>query len=243
MTSDPPVTPREASVSPREASVEREREQQTAAISRRWPLLSGLAAVLVVAGLGAIIAYREGNLPYSIDTEWMSEIIEHRNPAWEVPALLMNNIGGGLFGIVVVPIAIILVLCALRRFWAAGYFTAATIVSAGIVQLLKNTFDRPRPEDILVTADLGSFPSGHTANAATMAVVIGFIARRAWVWVAGVAYTILMLLSRNYLGAHWLSDTVGGLVLGAGVAIVLWVPFAHRLQKERMSRRKRPFAA
>jgi membrane-associated phospholipid phosphatase len=226
-----------------EAEAEREQARQTAIISRRWPLLSGIAAVLVVAGLGAVIAYREGNLPYSIDTRWMGEIIEHRNPAWEVPALVMNNIGGGVLGVFVVPIAIIVLLCVLRRFWAAGYFAAATVLSAGIVQILKNTFDRPRPEDILVAADLGSFPSGHTANAATMAVVLGFVARRAWVWVAGVAYTVLMLLSRNYLGAHWLSDTVGGLVLGAGVAIVLWAPFAHRLHRERMSRQKHPAAA
>lgn len=222
-----------------QADNERKEARQTAAIQRRWPLFSGILAVLLVAGLGAIIAYRQGNLPYSIDTRWMGEIIEHRNPAWEVPALLMNNIGGGLFGIAILPIAIIVVLCVLRRFWAAIYFTAATVLSAALVQLLKNIFERPRPEDILVTADIGSFPSGHTANAATMAVVIGFIAHRAWVWVAGVAYTILMLLSRNYLGAHWLSDTVGGLVLGAGVAIVLWAPFAHKLHRERMSRTKR----
>lgn len=229
MTSERPRTRFQAENLRREA-------RQTAAIERRWPLISGIIAVILVAGLGAIIAYREGNLPYSIDTRWMSEIIEHRNPAWEVPALLMNNIGGGVFGIAILPIAIIVVLCVLRRFWAAIYFAAATVLSAAVVQLLKNLFDRPRPEDILVTADLGSFPSGHTANAATMAVVIGFIAHRAWVWVAGVAYTILMLLSRNYLGAHWLSDTVGGLVLGAGVAIVLWTPFAYKLHQERMSR-------
>ncbi len=230
---------------PREVDVEADRSEarQTAVISRRWPLLSGIAAVLVVAGLGAVIAYREGNLPFEIDTRWMGEIVEHRNPAWEVPALVMNNIGGGLIGVFLVPIVIVLVLCAVRRFWAAIYFAAATVLSAGVVQILKNTFDRPRPEDILVTADIGSFPSGHTANAATMAVVIGFVAHRAWVWVAGIAYTVLMLLSRNYLGAHWLSDTVGGLVLGAGVAVVLWVPFAHRLHRERMSRRKHPVTA
>lgn len=219
------------------ADIERREARQTAAIQRRWPLVSGLVAILLVAGLGAIIAYRQGNLPYSFDTRWMSEIIEHRNPAWEVPALLMDNIGGGLFGVVILPVAIIVVLCILRRFWAAVYFTLATLISAGIVQLLKNLFVRPRPEDILVTADLGSFPSGHVANAATMAVVIGFVAHRAWVWVAGVAYTVLMLLSRTYLGAHWLSDTVGGLALGVGVAVVVWAPFAHRLLRERMSRR------
>jgi undecaprenyl-diphosphatase len=145
----------------------------------------------------------------------------------------MDTVGGGLFGVIILPVAITVVMLVLRRTWAAIYFAAASVVSAGLVQLLKNLFDRPRPEDMLVVADIGSFPSGHVANAATMAVVLGFILQRTWVWVAGIAYAILMMLSRTYLGAHWVSDTIGGLVLGAGVAVVLWAPFAHRLHLER----------
>ena len=208
-------------------------EKQAARISRRWPLISSISAVVLVAALGAIIAYRAGNLPFQFDTEWMAEVIEHRSPFWEVPALLMDFIGGGVVGVFVVPIAVVVLLCLLRRFWAAAYFVVATVLSAGVVQLLKNLFERPRPADILVTADLGSFPSGHVANAATMAVVIGLIVRRTWVWIVGVVYAVLMMLSRTYLGAHWLSDTVGGLILGAGAAILVWAPFAYVLHRER----------
>ena len=107
------------------------------------------------------------------------------------------------------------------------------MLGVGVVQLLKNLFERPRPADMLVTADLGSFPSGHVANAATMAVVVGLIVRRTWVWIVGVVYAVLMMLSRTYLGAHWLSDTVGGLILGAGAAILVWAPFAYVLHRER----------
>ncbi len=208
-------------------------ERTTARVSRLWPFVSAAIALLLVAVLGAVIAYRAGNLPFSFDTEWMEEVIEHRNPAWEVPALIMNWVGGGIFGIAILPLLIIGVLCLMRRFWAAILFAAATILSAGLVQLLKNIFDRPRPEDILVVADVGSFPSGHVANAATMAVVLAVVAHKAWVWIAGVAYTVLMMMSRTYLGAHWVSDTVGGLVLGAAVAFIVWAPLAHRLQRER----------
>jgi undecaprenyl-diphosphatase len=42
-----------------------------------------------------------------------------------------------------------------------------------------------------------------------------------------------MMLSRTYLGAHWISDTVGGMLIGAGVAVILWAPFAFRLYRER----------
>jgi len=217
-----------------------DRARAASSVSRRWPLISGVTAVVLVALLGGAIAYRAGNLPFEFDTEWMEEVIEHRNPAWEVPAQLMNTVGGGLFGIFILPTVIIVVLLVLRRFWAAVYFAVATVLSAGLVQLLKNLYVRPRPEDMLVVADVGSFPSGHVANAATMAVVLGFIVQRAWVWVAGVAYAVLMMASRTYLGAHWVSDTIGGLVLGAGVAVIVWAPLAHRLHIERHGRPPAP---
>ena len=210
--------------------------RQAARISRRWPLVSGGMGILLVAALGAIIAYRENNLPFSFDLAFLGELVEHRSAFWNVPALLMNNIGGGIIGTFVVPLAIILIFLVLRMKWAALYFAIATIVSAGLVQLLKNLYERPRPHDILVASDLGSFPSGHTANAATMAVVLSLVLRRVWIWAAGVVYTVIMLLSRTYLGAHWLSDTIGGLVLGSAVAVIVWAPLAHRLLTERERR-------
>jgi membrane-associated phospholipid phosphatase len=222
-----------------EPKTEPDTEREAARVSGRWPAISGGIAVLLVLALGAIILYREGNLPFEFDSEWMEELVEHRNSFWEVPAVLMTNIGGGILGVFVVPLLVIAVLCVLKRFWAALYFAIAVVVSAGLVQILKNTFDRPRPEEILIPADFGSFPSGHVANAATTAVVLGFIARRLWVWIAGLIYTIVMLLARTYLGAHWLSDTIGGLILGAAVAVIVWAPLAHRLYLERRKRSPR----
>jgi membrane-associated phospholipid phosphatase len=210
--------------------------RQAARVSRRWPLVSGGMAVLLVAALGAIIAYRENNLPFSFDLAFLGELVEHRSPFWTVPALVMNNVGAGIIGVFVVPVAISLLFLLFRMKWVALYFLISTIVSAALVQLLKRLFDRPRPQDILVTADPGSFPSGHTANAATMAVVLALVLRRVWIWAAGVVYTVIMLLSRTYLGAHWLSDTIGGLVLGSAVAVIVWAPLAHRLLTERERR-------
>ncbi|MDJ0334350.1 phosphatase PAP2 family protein [Salinibacterium sp. G-O1] len=199
-------------------------------VSRRWPIISGGTAVALAVTLGLLVAFREG--PYGFDTEWLDELVEHRNPFWDAPALAMNFLGGGWFGIFVVPIAIAVTLLLIKRRWSALYFVLATIVSAGLVQLLKTLFGRDRPLDMLVSADPGSFPSGHVANAATMAVALAILFQRVWVWAAGGAYVVLMMLSRTYLGVHWLSDTVGGLLLGAAVAILLWAPLATRLQRE-----------
>lgn len=195
--------------------------------------VAAVATIALVAGLGLIISLR-GTENLSVDAEWMADIVEHRHPAWEVPSRLFDFLGGGLVGVFLVPIAIIVVLFLTKRRWGALYFALAAIVSAGVVQILKNVFDRARPEDILVVSDHGSFPSGHTANAATMAVTLGLILQRLWVWIAGIVWTVGMLLSRTYLGAHWLSDTAGGLLLGAAAAIILWALFARRLRVERL---------
>lgn len=203
-------------------------------VSRRWPVISASVCVALVVALGIVIALRPTQA-FSFDREWMGEIVEHRSPFWLVPALVMNSLGAGLIGVIVVPVVTIVVLLLFRRPWAALYYAVAIIVSAALVQLLKATVGRSRPKAILVTADVGSFPSGHTANAATMALVLAIVFPFVWVWVAGSCYTILMMLSRTYLGAHWLSDTIGGLLLGLGIAAMVWAPFAARLESERRS--------
>lgn len=202
-------------------------------VARRWPVVSGAVALLLVLGLAAIVVFREQGLPFGLDAEWMDEIVEHRAPFWEVPSLVMNSLGGGVIAVFVVPLTTIALLLLFRRPWAALYFTLAIIASAAVVQILKTAVGRPRPEQMLVTSDFGSFPSGHSANAATLAVTLGIVFVRVWIWVAGSVYTVLMMVSRTYLGAHWLSDTIGGLLLGAGVAVLLWAPFAARLYRER----------
>lgn len=206
-------------------------------VSRRWPLVSGIVAVVVAGLLGLMIAQRDGNLPFDFDSGWMEEILEERSIWWDVPARFMDWLGGGWFGVIVIPLGIIAVLCMVRRFWGAAYYALAALLSVGLVQLLKALYDRPRPEELLVITDAGSFPSGHVANAATMAVVLAIIVGRWWVWLVGIGYVVLMALSRTYLGAHWVSDTVGGALLGAGIAVIVWAPLAHRLSKERPSRR------
>ena len=193
-------------------------------------------AVALAGLLGVTVAVRAQMMPFRFDTSWMAEVLNDRSVWLDVPARLMDWLGGGWFGVFVVPVAIIVALCVARLFWAAAFYAIAVVVSVALVQLLKSVFDRARPEDILVHADVGSFPSGHVANAATMAVVLGIILHRWWVWFAGVAFVVLMALSRTYLGAHWVSDTVGGALIGVGIAVIVWAPLAHRLEREWNSR-------
>lgn len=199
-------------------------------LQRRWPIVSSLGTLGLALLLGWMIASRSGRTP--IDAEWMAEIVEHRSPLWNGPALVMNFVGGGWFGVIAVPVAVVIALLFSRHRWGALYFVLGAVASASVVQVLKHAFARARPTEILVPSDFGSFPSGHVANAATVGVVLAVIRHRWWVGVAAAAYVILMAVSRTYLGAHWLTDTIGGALVGVGVAAVLWAPFAYRLLAE-----------
>jgi membrane-associated phospholipid phosphatase len=201
-------------------------------VSRRWRLISGIAALVLVAVLALVIRYREADKPFGFEVEWMSEIVENRSQPWTAIALLFNAVGGGILAIAVIPVVIVAGLLLWRRPWGALYYAIATVVCTVLVQVLKQAVGRARPLDILVTADPGSFPSGHSANAAVMAATLAIILRYLWVWVSGGLYVIAMMLSRTYLGAHWISDTVGGLLIGVGVAVIVWAPLAQRLAAE-----------
>ena len=200
-------------------------------VQRRWGTIGGLLALLLGTLLGVVIALR-GNAALEVDAEWMEEITEHRSPLWEVPSYVMNFLGGGLFTTILAA-AITVLFLVIKRPWTAIYVAATSLVSTGLVHLLKVLLGRVRPEEIMLQLDSGSFPSGHVANAATLAAMLAIILWRWWAVAAGAVYVILMALSRTYLGAHWLSDTAGGLLVGAGVAVILWAPFAERVLSER----------
>ena len=200
-------------------------------VQRRWGTIGGLLALLLGTLLGVVIALR-GNTALGVDAEWMEEITEHRSPLWEVPSYVMNFLGGGLFATILAA-AITVLFLVIKRPWTAIYVAATSLVSTGLVHLLKVLLGRVRPEEIMLQLDSGSFPSGHVANAATLAAMLAIILWRWWAVAAGAVYVILMALSRTYLGAHWLSDTAGGLLVGAGVAVILWAPFAERVLSER----------
>ena len=90
--------------------------------------------------------------------------------------------------------------------------------------LVKVLVGRPRPPTALALGGFGgmAFPSGHALQATAvwgmLAVLTaaGVARRRArmLVWIAGVAVAVAVGASRVYLGAHWLTDVMGGWVLG-----------------------------
>jgi membrane-associated phospholipid phosphatase len=202
---------------------------------REWPwrLIAGVAAaggVAAVLVLGLLV--RIDAIADEIDGEWMEDVLELRGPVGEAVSRVFDFVGGGWFAFWFVPIAVALVFLIARRPWAAALFLVVSAVSAGLVRVLKSLFGRARPDDILLDLTSGAYPSGHAANAATVAVLLAVLVPRWWVAIAGAVYVVLIALSRTYLGAHWLSDTVGGALFGASLALAAWAMFAPQLRRE-----------
>lgn len=104
------------------------------------------------------------------------------------------------------------------------------LFSAMIVELIKGIVARPRPYSVDPSVGVGSetggysFPSGHAQNIASMTTTIylGYYRRYKWLkWVLlGVA--LLVGFTRIYLGQHYLTDVIVGLILGVLVTLAIY---------------------
>ena len=189
-------------------------------MNRRTLLWWGVGLLALATALGALVVFAYPQTP-GFD-RWWNDTIAGARADWMVDfALVLNTIGGGWVAILGVPLLTIIALV-LGHHWRGAVFAAVSFAaSAGAVQLLKQIFGRARPDDMLVVSDYGSFPSGHTANAATIALVLWVLFPRVWVAILGSAWVLAMALSRTFLSVHWASDTLGGALVGAGVVLVL----------------------
>jgi undecaprenyl-diphosphatase len=152
--------------------------------------------------------------------------VQHINDSFLTPlAKTLNFLGGGAFSIPFRAACVILLLI-LRRFRHAIAFALTWVLSEAALTWVKTSIDRGRPPSPLTVTNGPSYPSGHSVAGAAIgiALVIAFIPaghkRRVWEWVAA-GFALLMGCSRVYLNAHWFSDALGGVLLGAGIALTV----------------------
>jgi membrane-associated phospholipid phosphatase len=193
----------------------------------------GLLLLLVRAKWGPL-----QHLDVRTDNELNGEVAPH--PAVVAALRAATNLGGPLFLTALVS-AVILVLLLRRRWLPAAYLAAAGVGGLILSPTLKLLVGRLRPVVAipLATATGNSFPSGHTLGAtiaygSLLLVALPLIpvaARMAAVTVVALLIA-LVAFTRVALGVHYVSDVVGGFLLG--VAWLGAVTYAFRAQRSRL---------
>ncbi|QKJ18357.1 phosphatase PAP2 family protein [Microbacterium hominis] len=204
--------------------------------ARRLPaLIAGVAAAVLFVALRFVVAL-DGGAPLPIDAWWASTMQDLQSPVWLfvawVPAIV-----GGTIGMIVIGVVIIAVFLIRKRRWDAANVAAAMVVVVAIGAPLASVIGRQRPDWSLAESVPTSFPSGHTAVATTVTLTLALLLRRWYVWAGAVTWIVLMMWSRTYLGAHWLSDVFAGMLEGIAVSMLVWVAI-EALRDRRALRRE-----
>jgi undecaprenyl-diphosphatase len=155
-----------------------------------------------------------------------------RGPVWLELALADVTALGGptVLGLVIVSVAGFLIL---QTRYRTALFVVITVAGGELLSYgLKHTFNRARPSVIPNLRIMSpSFPSGHAMESAIVYLTLGTIlmrvadSRLTKMYCLGIAIllTVLVGVSRVYLGVHYPTDVIGGWIIGFAWASICWL--------------------
>jgi undecaprenyl-diphosphatase len=158
-------------------------------------------------------------------------------PPWLEGALLDLTALGGSAVLGLMIFAVVGFLLLQTRYYTA-LFVAITSISGELVgTVLKQAFNRPRPSIVPHLRDVfsTSFPSGHAMQSAIVYLTLGAILMRVTesrltkLYCLGMAMllTLVVGVSRIYLGVHYPTDVIGGWIIGFVWASICWLAAEH----------------
>lgn len=198
-------------------------------------LLIVLFAAVFVTGflilLSMTLRLASANAVSNMDVSIFNLMKEMRNaPADEI--MIALTMLGDWFVMTALSVTIIAWLIWRKSYRAALAATVVIVAGKIFVPILKYVIQRPRPIPLYDGSEWYSFPSGHATMAALIFGILAVLVShsmgrwgRALVYASCGLVVVAIAYSRVYLGAHWLSDVLGGLLFGTvmvaafGVAI------------------------
>lgn len=214
------------------------------AVRRFGPMELGLIAILllIAGGVGAFLEIAEEVGEGDIRQIDETVLLLFRNPADHADPLgplWLEEAMRDLTALGSVAVLTTLTLSVAGFLALAGKLRVALFVLVSIgggVALsfaLKHGFDRPRPDLVAHGADVftASFPSAHASMSAVAYLALGALMARIqpllrlkiYIVALAVALTLIVGISRVYLGVHWPSDVLAGWTLGSSWALLCWL--------------------
>lgn len=130
-----------------------------------------------------------------------------------------------------------------RKYRYAGILLLICLTVCWVLNdgILKNLIQRPRPyltlSSLTVLVPLRtdfSFTSGHASTSFAAAYAITRANGRRWAWVYAVA--TLIAVSRIYVGMHYPTDVLGGILFGTFIAVATYTLAARLITRRKTAR-------
>ncbi|HNP15307.1 MAG: phosphatase PAP2 family protein [Cryobacterium sp.] len=202
---------------------------------------SGVVGIALIVAIGALMTHSVGWTAAEMSVlEGFSRI---HTGILDAAALGIDFLFSPRIAAVLLAGVAVLILLFTRRWRAAVEFVVLVAGSWLGTEVIKYIVQRPRPDSSLLAHPLisetsWSFPSGHTAFAASLALGFIVLARgRSWrllVVVAGILLAVAVALSRVYLGVHYVSDVTASLLYSAiavSILAALWNRYIQPLHR------------